>query len=287
MSELAEAVVAAGGSSRGSDFSVLARRFYRHVTADDLGAADSAELDPDLLVADLEALLAVAMDRPAQRANVSVHSEPDAPIAVAAIVTDDMPFLVDSVTSALALEERTVRLVIHPQLVVRRDAAGRLLEVLDLEVDDPRPADALAESWMRIEIERDFVREDDRRTTDHLRRVLRDVRAAVADWELMRALALGLAEDLLAQPPQEVPATDVEDAVDLLRWMADERFVFLGYRQYELQEVDGEDALVAVADTGLGILGEQPEQADPDRSHSQSFSGCRLRSAPRLAIHSC
>ena len=35
---------------------------------------------------------------------------------------------------------RGIHLVVHPQLVVRRDEAGRLLEILDIDVDDERPA---------------------------------------------------------------------------------------------------------------------------------------------------
>ena len=248
---------------------MLARRFYRHVTAEDLGSADEPMPDASRLVADLEAVLAVAIDRPPQRANVEVHSQADTSLATAIIVTDDMPFLVDSVTSALSLEGRTVRLVIHPQLVVRRDSAGRLVEVLDIDVDDPRPADALAESWMRIELERDFVREDDRRTADHLRRVLRDVRASVQDWAAMRAVALRTADELLAGAAVGIPADDVADAADLLRWMADERFVFLGYRQYELRSAD---ELVAIPGTGLGILGEQSDQAEQAPASSRSFA---------------
>ena len=46
--------------------------------------------------------------------------------------------------------------MVHPQLVVRRDEAGRLLEILDIDVDDARPAGTIAESWMWIEIERDY-----------------------------------------------------------------------------------------------------------------------------------
>ena len=249
------------------------------MTADDLGTPDGSPLDANRLVADLESVLAVAIDRPDGRSNVMVRSDPDAAVTLAVIVTDDMPFLVDSVTSALAQEGRTVRLVIHPQLVVRRDQVGRLLEVLDLDVDDPRPSDALAESWMRIEIERDFVREDDRRTADHLRRVLRDVRAAVHDWEPMRAVALRIADELQAEAPVGIADVDLEDACELLRWMADERFVFLGYREYDLDVVDAADALVGVPGSGLGILNEAASSGEETSEPSRSFS--RLPSAVR------
>ena len=46
---------------------------------------------------------------------------------MAEIVTDDMPFLVDSALAALARQGRVVRQLLHPVLAVRRDGAGRLL----------------------------------------------------------------------------------------------------------------------------------------------------------------
>ena len=57
---------------------------------------------------------------------------------VVQIVTDDMPFLVDSVTAELSTEGRGVHLVVHPQFVVRRDLDGRLLELVGLGLEELR-----------------------------------------------------------------------------------------------------------------------------------------------------
>ena len=46
-----------------------------------------------------------------------------------AIINDDMPFLVDSVTAELARMSIPVRLVIHPVLAVRRDGEGTLADI--------------------------------------------------------------------------------------------------------------------------------------------------------------
>ncbi|MEV0135531.1 hypothetical protein AB0H83_44660, partial [Dactylosporangium sp. NPDC050688] len=45
------------------------------------------------------------------------------------IITDDMPFLVDSVTSALSSRDLDVNLLVHPLVVVRRQPLGALEEV--------------------------------------------------------------------------------------------------------------------------------------------------------------
>jgi glutamate dehydrogenase len=192
------------------------------------------------------------------------------------IVTDDMPFLVDSVTAALETRNLDIHLLVHPIVVVRREPLGRLLEVCaDVEPDDALAGDQL-ESWIRIETvpiesqaERDQLRND-------LQRVLTDVREAVEDWPKMRARALALADELArvakaggggaeaTSPAEEggavrppVPEKDISDSVELLRWLADDNFTFLGYREYRLIREPGPDApmsLQAILGTGLGIL---------------------------------
>src|SRR3954469_12830311 len=170
------------------------------------------------------------------------------------IVTDDMPFLVDSVIALLTAHQLQVHLLVHPLIVVRREPLGALAELAaDVEPDDAIDGD-LVESWIRIEI--DPIRRAETREQLHneVRRVLTDVRDAVEDWPRMRQRALVIADELAAARGSEaklpVPDKDVTDTTELLKWLAHDHFTFLGYREYRL---DG-DVLTAVAGTGLGIL---------------------------------
>ncbi|MGH3738974.1 MAG: NAD-glutamate dehydrogenase, partial [Micromonosporaceae bacterium] len=176
-----------------------------------------------------------------------------APHTVVQIVTDDMPFLVDSVAAALTGRGLEVHLLVHPQLVVRREFLGKLVRTCpDIELDDAG-ADELVESWIHLEVDRQRDPEKREELRREVTSVLTDVREVVEDWQKMRHHALELADELAepeaAQLP--VPAKDITDTVDLLRWLADGNFTFLGYREYKL--VDGE-VLEAVLGTGLGIL---------------------------------
>src|SRR5690606_37189685 len=171
------------------------------------------------------------------------------------IVVDDMPFLVDSVTAAITNQDLDIQLLVHPLVVVRRHPLGKLTALeADVEPDDAIAGD-MVESWIRIET--DLVRDPAQRAElhAHLRRVLTDVREAVEDWPRMRAAALAIADELanaqLGGPRPPVPEKDITDTIALLRWLAEDHFTFLGYREYEL--VDG-DTLVAKRGTGLGIL---------------------------------
>jgi glutamate dehydrogenase len=170
------------------------------------------------------------------------------------IVTDDMPFLVDSVTSALSSRNIDVNLLVHPLVVVRRAPLGALEEVrVGVEAEDAIAGDVV-ESWIRIEVDR--IRDADEREElrGDLVRVLTDVRETVEDWPKMRTQALALADELgSAQLP--VPDKDITDSVELLRWLVDDHFTFLGFRQYRLIKGDnGEELLQAVLGSGLGIL---------------------------------
>lgn len=184
------------------------------------------------------------------------------------IVAADVPFLVDSVNGELARLDCQIHLVIHPQFVVRRNVTGAMIEILDLP---PRaggqalPRDAALESWIHVEIDRE--NDPARLTTlEHsLRRVLDDVRVTVEDWPKMQAAAERIAAELRESPPVRLDPEDVAEGVELLEWLANGHFTFLGLREYQLTERDGEEALVGRNGTGLGILRHD------QRAQSSSF----------------
>ena len=259
---------------------LLTARFTRYLADEDL-----RDHPVDALARDAADLLAFGRERAAGAALVRVVEQGDhsATDCVLQIVTDDMPFLVDSVTNAIGGTGRAIHLVVHPQLVVRRDESGRLAEILDLDVDEARPAGTTAESWMWIEIERDYDDPSGAGLESLIRSVLRDVRVAVRDWRAMRSRALIIAEELTAFPPTGLPEEEVAEGVDLLRWLADDNLTFLGYREYDLKQVDGEDCLVPVDGSGLGILSME---ADPGAHTMVSKSFAALPPAVRaLARH--
>ncbi len=117
------------------------------------------------------------------------------PRTVIEVVTDDMPFLVDSVNSELARQGRGILLVVHPIVAVRRDSTGELTEIVEVDPRDHSdvPDDAIVESWMHFEVERTSDPAVLHDIEQGIRDVLRDVRAAVEDWPQMRDRALQLA----------------------------------------------------------------------------------------------
>ncbi len=191
------------------------------------------------------------------------------------IVTDDMPFLIDSVTMELNLRGFGVHVIIHPVISVRRDDDGRLVEVL---APGAEPSGEFAvESVIHAEVDRETDAAELEQLRGHLLRVIGEVRAAVEDWEAMRGLALQLGADL-AGSPSPLDAGEIAEGAAFLDWLADDHFTFLGCREYDLTDEDGDVSLRAVAGSGLGILRESTGE---DRSRRFEQLPKRVRALAR------
>jgi len=239
----------------------FARQFYRWVAPEDFADRDQLDLYGLAL-----GTFNFARERPPGTPKVRVynprfeeHGWGSTHTAVE-IVTDDMPFLIDSISMELNRRGCGVHLIIHPVLSVRRGGDGRLLEILT--PGESAPDGAIGESVVHAEVVRQT---DDTRMHElerHLERVIGEVRCAVEDWRAMREQALEAAG--------EVRDEDAEAAA-FLEWLADDNFTFLGYR-------DGDQP-------GLGILRDSEEE-DPAAGLTRDSSAITLSKAnTRSTVH--
>jgi glutamate dehydrogenase len=166
------------------------------------------------------------------------------------IVNDDMPFLVDSVTMEVNRHGLTLHLIVHPILFVRRQEGGELTEF-----HDDCEERMIAESFIHVEVDRIVAQDRITALANGLMWVLGDVRRAVEDWRKMQAqIGETIAEVERSNPP--VPSEEIEEGKAFLRWLADNHFTFLGYRCYDLIQIEDGDALRPVPHSGMGILRE-------------------------------
>ena len=238
-----EAIRKRAGKAGGDDASAFAAALYRRMTEDELPAhapESWAALALDLLEFARKRRPGTALVR-LFNPTVDGHGW-ESPRTVLQIVNDDMPFLVDSVTMALAEAGVGVHVLGHPVIQIARDKAGRLTCVGEGET----------ESVMHLEI--------DRQTGDGMSaieatvgQVLDDVRAIVRDWAVMREKMQQVSADLGSR---RLPVGDAarNEAQEFLRWAANDHFTFFGYREYELRRKGGQELLVPVEDSGLGLL---------------------------------
>ncbi|MES2700457.1 MAG: NAD-glutamate dehydrogenase domain-containing protein, partial [Pseudomonadota bacterium] len=129
-----------------------------------------------------------------------------------AAINRDMPFLVVSVSHALAAQGLTVDLLVHPIVPIERDGDGTLAALLE--------GDGTAETRESlIYLETDRIDARQRRALEtELATTLADVHAAVADWPAMKAALLADAEAM----------SDHEGAA-LLHWLGNGMLTQLGH----------------------------------------------------------
>ena len=243
------------------------RQYYHWVPAKDL-----ADRDPADLCGAVVAHWRTARHRGRGEAKVNVYN-PDrerdgwtSPYTVVEVVSDDMPFIVDSVTMELSRQGCNIELIVHPVMRVVRDAEGELTEVLE-------PGGVAFGFVTESVIHAEVAYEPDPERLSVLRAgvelVLEEVRAAVEDWAVMRAKTTALATELRRQAPPADPH-ELAETQAFLTWLADEHFTFLGYREYVLSPGEDSAELSVVEGSGLGIL------RGASRTPSQTLTGKAL-----------
>ncbi|MEL7310119.1 MAG: NAD-glutamate dehydrogenase [Pseudomonadota bacterium] len=170
----------------------------------------------------------------------------ESPNTIVELVHDNMPFLVDSLSMTLDREGASIRLTVHPLIRCIRTPSGRLKDI------KPRSAkQGTVDSFIRLEIRRESRPERLRHLNAELEKTLTDVRAAVRDWQPMKDRMQAVIEHIEAQ--DQADPDRKRESLELLRWLAAERFTFLGYRQYRLTKKKGALTLSPIRGSALGL----------------------------------
>lgn len=162
------------------------------------------------------------------------------------IVTDDKPFLVDSITAALADAGKPVTFFSNAVIDVHRDENGKRLY--------DGKGRAIRESMIHAEMDPPVSEEETEELEKELRRVLQDVSDAVEDWEPMRARLAASIAQLERSRLKGVKADEQREAIDFLKWIWDNRFAFLGYRRFDAEINNGDITFDHNASMDLGVL---------------------------------
>jgi glutamate dehydrogenase len=220
-----------------------------------LPESELPDLTADQLLAEIDDLLAFARDRRPHERSVRVFTPTveDAgyatPGAVVEIVTDDCPFLVDSVTAAITGEGIGIVRHLHPVIGARRRSDGGLIEITQPRGDVPK------ESIQHFELDRRLDVDEAKRLEETVGSVLRDVEVTVRDFDALRAATRTMA-DVAKASVHHYEFEDVAETIAFLDWLLDDNFVFLGYRTYEILDTPEGPSVEAIVESGLGILAE-------------------------------
>ncbi|MEO1581405.1 MAG: NAD-glutamate dehydrogenase [Pseudomonadota bacterium] len=221
--------------------------YYRNLSSDDVTVSSL-----DTLAAAAMSHLSFGRNRAPGEHRLRVYNPSqsrhgwESPNTIVELVHENMPFLVDSVSMALDRAGSSIRLTVHPLVRCARTPAGRLKEVLPHKSDVGN-----VESFIRFEIRRETRKAQMQALQKTIEQSLADVRAAVQDWQPMRTRMREVIANLEEQPTLSADAKD--ESIALLKWLADDRFTYLGYRRYRLNETPEIPELKPIRGSALGL----------------------------------
>lgn len=167
------------------------------------------------------------------------------------IMLTDRPFIVDTVRSELKRLGLRLSYLLHPILPIVRDESGKLARRLERTAGDRGEAYELYfvektdDAGRRAEIQQ------------RIESVLNDLLLATNDYQAMKAQAQTVKQTLAKlreASTDEGRAADLSECEAFIDWLCANNFVFLGYREYDLVEVNGERCLHMNSASCLGIL---------------------------------
>ncbi len=233
--------------------STFAEVYLRRAPSDYLATAD-----PDQICAHILSLFDFASQPAAAEQAVRVFN-PDLDThgyetrgAVVEVVVPDMPFLVDSVSNEIQSGDLDIEWKIHPVIGTERDGKSALQAVV------PARAATRRESVQHYELQRPVTNDEARALASSVRRVLGSVGSAVEDFEPMQGAVYRMIK-IARDASTRYDRAEIDEAVAFLEWLLDENFVFLGYREYQIDKTAEGEAISVVAGSGLGILGRDAD----------------------------
>lgn len=232
----------------------FAKAFFASVPQQDLDACPAAQQQKIAA-----AVHALAAERGAGKAKISVFNPPQAKDSwgnahtAIVVVNDDMPFIIDSLSTELTRQGLSIEALFHPILAVERGQGHKLLAA--------RPAKTASageplESMIYLQLEQLLSSDAAAALEKRLADILKQVRAATSDWKKMIAKA----EDIIAAGngwEKVHTAADADEARAFMQYVKDNNFTFLGYRQYKITARKKEFKAELVQGAGLGVLRDE------------------------------
>ncbi len=245
--------------------------------ASETGPAPASIVTPAMLGAHRQ----LGLHRPVGESRVAVYpgDHPAGFGPALQVVADHGGMLMDSVTVLLHRLGFAYAGIMAPVFEVRRSPAGDVLSI------EPTPPDApryLGEAWIHVQLSPSVDAKGLAELERLLPQVLADVQQVARDTASLTVTLADLATAVEANVADRFSAPDRDDAVALLRWLADGNFLLLGYQRCR---VDGK-LVFGDGTTALGVLrtrtGSRPRLTDDGRllAVAQAIVGSYGRNGP-------
>ncbi|MDP3559810.1 MAG: NAD-glutamate dehydrogenase [Legionellaceae bacterium] len=176
---------------------------------------------------------------------------------VVEIITEDMPFLVDSVSMVITRMGLSAHLIIQMEtLAVQRNAEHKITTIFSPNGDLEQRSNVILEAPLFFQIDKQTDPVVLETLNKALERALADNQSVVEDWMAMREKVSEIIQEL-DNAPKTLDPEEVSETKAFLSWIEDHHFTFLGVRDYEVVQHDKETLIKAIKDSGLGVLRRQ------------------------------
>ena len=179
------------------------------------------------------------------------------------IINDDMPFLVDSVVMQFDNCGIEIKNILHPILTAKRSADGKIISFV-------KEGDIANESIMQLHLARIS---DDQIDSLKLRltEILETVKMVVGDWRGMINLAKKSSHNFRQQNAKIAVDNkaannvgfDIAEAANFIDWIVDNKFIFLGAIEFDIEHNGDNYSYKEVLNSRLGIYKSQYEITKP------------------------
>ncbi len=177
-----------------------------------------------------------------------------APVTVLRTSISERPFIVDSLREFLHDQDLSIEYLIYPVMHVERNGNGDIISLRPSRDGESK------ESLVHCEVSRIMDAGARESLRSEASRRLQDVIRVTDDFhpmiDALNSTVVELAECVGALPDLR---EELEEVQAFLRWIRDGAFVFLGYREYDIVELDGGPAIVVQPGSGLGVLRNEAE----------------------------
>lgn len=188
------------------------------------------------------------------------------------IVNDDMPFLVDSIVIQFDNLGVDIKNIIHPVLAVERSDDGKFIA---LQEDNIQPNESVIQLHLSI-ISDEQIPEIE----SQLREILNTVKEVVADWPSMTTLATKSRQNLKDQDSKisdkiyKNTANNISfnssEAVNFIDWIVDNKFIFLGGIEFDIEVENDVYSYKEVKNSRLGVYKSPHKITKPNILNSSS-----------------
>lgn len=215
------------------------KHLYGEVSADDLSSVDNKHL-----LDAAQSMYKTFCKHPKKTFNVNIFRASEASdLAVLEVVSDDVPFLIDTISNELKQQQCDIHLIVHPTLGVVRDKNNNFVKF-----DDGGQKETIIQYHISNWVDEKRIENLKLRIT----KILECVLFAVRDWRKMVSTmndCIGEHKDSVALKKNDMR----DESIAFLEWLVNNHIVFLGGYYTKLEK----DKLVPVKDSFLGIVNSE------------------------------